>query len=178
MIADKNAGALEAVLFASGGPVAIADLAFALNTDVRTARKLIDGLAETYEIENRGIKIVGFDDSYQMCTSPEFFPFIEALGKTPKIRTLTPALMETLAIIAYRQPATKTDIENIRGVNADHAVNKLMEYGLVIDTGRADAPGRPVLFATSEDFLRLLGISSLDELPGLPEIPKAPGENG
>jgi len=172
MISDKNAGALEAVLFASGGPVALKDLASILNTDARAARKMIDGLAESYELENRGIKIVRFDDAYQMCTNPEFFPFIEALGKTPKTRALTPALMETLAIIAYKQPATKTDIENIRGVNADHAVNRRREYGLVNDAGRADAPGRPVLFATSEDFLRMIGISSLEELPGLPEISK------
>ena len=172
MILDKNAGALEAVLFASGGPVALTDLAFVLDTDIKTARKMMDGLADAYELENRGIKIVKFGDSYQMCTNPDFFPFIEALGKTPKIRTLTPTLMETLAIIAYKQPATKTDIESIRGVNADHAVNRLMEYGLVIDAGRADTPGRPVLFATSEDFLRMIGISSLEELPGLPEISK------
>ena len=171
MIEDKFAGAIEAMLFASGDAVPLDDLALALDTDRRTARKIINGLTERYEVENRGIKIIEFDDAYQMCTSPDYFEFIEALGKNPKKKPLSQAATETLAIVAYRQPVTKNEIENIRGVNADHAVNKLTEYGLVTELGRANAPGRPVLFGTTEEFLRRFGISSLNDLPELPEPP-------
>ena len=171
MIEDKFAGAVEAMLFASGDAVPLDDLAFALDTDRRTARRIINGLTERYEVENRGIKIIEFDDAYQMCTSPNYFEFIEALGKNPKKKPLSQATTETLAIVAYRQPVTKNEIENIRGVNADHAVNKLTEYGLVTELGRANTPGRPVLFGTTEEFLRRFGISSLEDLPELPEPP-------
>jgi len=169
MIEDRYASAVEAMLFACGDAVPLDDLADALGTDKRTARKIVAGLAELYELEQRGIRIVMLDDACQMCTNANYFEYIEALGKAPKQRSLSPAVLETLAIIAYRQPATKTDIENIRGVDANHAVNRLVEYGLVNEVGRADAPGRPVLFGTSEEFLRFFGLSSLKELPGLPE---------
>ena len=170
MIEDRYAGAVEAMLFASGDAIELADIAAVLGTDKRMARKIVEGLAERYELENRGIQIAALDDAYQMRTSPDYHEFIESLGKTSRKKALTPAVMETLAIIAYKQPATKADIENIRGVGADHAVNKLVEFGLVQETGRADAPGRPVMFGTSEEFLRYFGISSLKELPGLPAV--------
>ena len=174
MTDDKLAGAVEAILFAYGGAVDVSDIAEALDTDKRTARRIVNELAEKYSAEDRGIKIIELDDSYQMCTNPDYFEFVEALGKAPKKRALTQAVMETLAIIAYRQPVTKPDIENIRGVSADHAVNKLLDYGLVNELGRADAPGRPILFGTSEEFLRCFGISSLDGLPELPETLRDP----
>jgi len=170
MIEDRYASAVEAMLFACGDAVPLDDLADALGTDKRTARKIVAGLAELYELEQRGIRIVMLDDACQMCTNANYFEYIEALGKAPKQKSLSPAVLETLAIIAYRQPATKADIENIRGVDANHAVNRLVEYGLVSEVGRADAPGRPVLFGTSEEFLRFFGLSSLKELPGLPEF--------
>jgi len=169
MIEDRYAAAVEAMLFASGQAVPAAVLAAALNADKRTLRTVVRGLAERYIFENRGVRIIELDDSYQMCTNPEYYAFIEALGKAPKPKPLSQAVMETLAIIAYRQPVTKTDIENIRGVEADHTVNKLLEYGLVVELGRADRPGKPVLFGTSEEFLRRFGISSVNELPELPE---------
>ena len=169
MIEDRRAGAVEAMLFAAGEAVRLDDLAGALGTDRREARNLVKGLTERYETENRGIKIIELDGSYQMCTSPEYYEFIESLGRTQKRKPLSQAVMETLAIIAYRQPVTKSEIENIRGVGADHTVNRLLEYGLVNELGRADAPGRPVLFGTTEEFLRRFGISSLKELPGLSE---------
>ena len=173
MIEDRLAGAVEAILFASGGAVSLDALAGSLGTDRRGARAIADGLAERYEVENRGIKIIVLGDAYQMCTSPDYFPYIELLGKAAKKRQLTQAVTETLAIVAYKQPVTKTEIENIRGVDADHTVKKLLEYGLVAELGRADAPGRPVLFGTTEEFLRAFGISSLAGLPELPETESA-----
>jgi len=170
MIEDRYAGAAEAILFASGEAVDIEDIAAAIGADKRTARNILNGLAQRYLMENRGIKIIEFDGAYQMCTSPDYYEFIEALGKNVKKKPLSQAVTETLAIIAYRQPVTKTEIENIRGINADHAVNKLVETGLVNELGRADTPGRPVPFGTTPEFLRVFGISALKELPGLPEL--------
>jgi len=168
MIEDRLAGAAEALLFASGDAIDLEDIAAALGSDRRGARRVLKGLEDRYLIENRGIKIIELDGAFQMCTNPDFFEYIERLGKTPKKRPLSQAVMETLAIIAYRQPVTKHDIEDIRGVNADHAVNKLMEYGLAAELGRAETPGRPVLFGTTEEFLRRFGIASVNELPTLP----------
>ena len=156
------------MLFVSGGAVSVEDLADALKIDKKTVRRIAKGLADSYEVENRGVKIIEIDDSYQMCSNPEYFEYIEALGKAPKKKVLTQAIMETLAIIAYKQPCTKTDIENIRGVSADHAVNKLLDLGLISEIGRAETPGRPVVFGTSEEFLRSFGITDLSGLPKLP----------
>ena len=166
-------GAVEALLFMSGEGISLENIADALKTDKKTAKKIVDDLIQNYETEKSGIKIINYGDLYQMCTNPDYYFFIEAFRKTNKKRSLTPAVMETLAIIAYKQPVTKTEIENIRGVNADHTVNKLLEYGLVNEIGRAETPGRPILFGTSTEFLRHFGITGLNELPELPEKYKA-----
>ena len=107
------------------------------------------------------------DDSYQMCTSPDIYEYLIKIAKQPKKYVLTEVLLETLSIIAYKQPVTKSEIEKIRGVSCGHAVNKLVEYNLVTELGRLDAPGRPMLFGTTEDFLRSFGVSSIEELPEL-----------
>lgn len=120
---------------------------------------------------NGGIRILQLDTRYQMCTSPEYYDALIRVAKQPRKPVLTEVVMETLAIIAYKQPVTKAEIEKIRGVKSDHAVNKLVEYELVEEVGRLNAPGRPTLFATTEEFLRRFGVSSLEELPGLnPEV--------
>lgn len=124
-------------------------------------------MADRYEAEDRGVRIIELDNSFQMCTKPEAYEYLIRIAKQPKKYVLTDVLLETLSIIAYRQPVTKLEIEKIRGVKTDHAVNKLVEYELVQEVGRLDAPGRPILFGTTEEFLRHFGVTSLEELPNL-----------
>ena len=122
-----------------------------------------------YDEEDRGIHLIELDGSFQLCTKPEMYEYLIKIASQPKRRVLTDVLLETLSIIAYKQPVTKMEIEKIRGVSSDHAVNKLVEYNLVCELGRLDAPGRPMLFGTTEEFLRSFGVESVDELPVLNE---------
>ncbi len=163
----KEEAALEAVLFASGEAVEISKLAIAIEQDIRTTRLVMNHLMDKYNVKNRGIHIIRTDESYQMCTNPDYYSNVEQLVVIPQKRALSQTLLETLAIIAYKQPITKNQIEEIRGVNADHAVNKLVEYSLVIEKGRQETPGRPLLFGTSDEFLRYFGFASLQKLPML-----------
>ena len=126
-------------------------------------------MMDKYEVDDRGIKIIELDNAFQMCTKPEYYENLIKVASQPRKYTLTDVLLETLSIIAYKQPITKMEIEKIRGVSSDHAVNKLVEYGLAKELGRLDAPGRPMLFGTSEDFLRTFGVQSIDELPVISE---------
>ncbi|MCL2852953.1 MAG: SMC-Scp complex subunit ScpB [Defluviitaleaceae bacterium] len=160
---------VEALLFAAGEPIEARDIAKSLEIDIGTARSLVDNLSCKYDAEKRGITIVELDGSFQMCTNPRYFEYVKKVFGNAKKKPLTPALLETLAIIAYKQPITKVQIEHIRGVGADHSVNKLVEYSLVAECGRADTPGKPVLFATTGEFLKYFGISSLQQLPALEE---------
>ncbi len=160
--------AAEAILFAAGEAVDIKDLASALEQDIKTMRSIMQELCDDYE--NRGISIIQIDDSYQMCTRDEYFDSIKKLYQAPKRKVLSTTLLETLAIIAYRQPVTKAQIEEIRGVSADHAVNKLVEYELVDEVGRLDAPGKPILFGTTDEFLRYFGFKAVESMPELPEV--------
>lgn len=111
------------------------------------------------------MNLISLEDSWQMCTRSEFYDYLIRIAKAPKKYTLTDTLLETLSIIAYKQPVTRLDVEKIRGVNCDHAINRLVEYNLVEELGRLDAPGRPLLFGTTEQFLRSFGVGSLEELP-------------
>ena len=156
---------IEAVLFTMGESVETAKLAAAIEQDVSTTVKLIHNLMDRYEAEDRGIKIIELGDSFQLCTKPETYEYLIKVAAQPKKQVLTDVLLETLSIIAYKQPITKQEIEGIRGVSCDHAVNKLVEYGLVDEVGRLDAPGRPILFGTTESFLRSFGVRYVDELP-------------
>ena len=174
----KYESALEAILFASGESVELAKLAYCLDLDERTTKSLITNMIDRYDSENRGIKIIRIDSAYQMCTSDKYFEFVSRLIKAPAKKALSPVLLETLAIIAYKQPVSRSMIEDIRGVDASHAVNKLLEFNLICEAGRLDAPGKPILFATSEEFLKHFGLSSLDELPKLPEVSEEDLEEG
>lgn len=129
-------------------------------------------MAEGYEQADRGIRLLRLESSWQLCTKKEYYPALIRIVKEPEKANLTDVLMETLAIIAYRQPVTKLQIEKIRGVKSDHAVNKLIEYNLVRELGRMDAPGRPILFGTTEEFLRHFELSSLEQLPQVGEEEK------
>ena len=164
---EKLQSAVEAILFTMGDSVGLDKLADAIGHDEETSKKLIHSMMDRYEEEDRGIKIIELDNAYQLCTKKEMYEYLIRVAKQPKRYVLTDVLLETLSIIAYKQPVTKLEIEKIRGVKTDHAVNKLVEYGLVEETGRLDAPGRPLLFGTTEEFLRRFSIHSLDELPVL-----------
>lgn len=155
----------EAILFASGEAVSVKSIAFATEQDEKTVKAVISNLADKYIYEKRGIRIIQVGEGYQMCTNKDCFDYIKKLYQAPVRKTLSTTLLETLAIIAYKQPVTKGQIEEIRGVSADHAVNRLVEYGLVAERGRLDAPGKPILFGTTDEFLRYFGFSSLDNLP-------------
>lgn len=157
--------AIEAILFASGESVEAEKLAKAIELDTESTRKLLYEMMGRYDSEKRGIHIVEMDGAFQMCTRPEMFDYLVRIAKQPRKAALTDVVMETLSIIAYKQPVTKLELEQIRGVKCDHAVNKLIEYNLVKEVGRLDAPGRPLLFGTTEEFLRNFGVQSLADLP-------------
>ncbi len=158
---------IEAILFTMGDSVEVSRIAKVIEQDVKTTKKLIHNLMDRYEEEGRGIHIIELEDSYQMCTKKEMYEYLIQIAKQPKRYVLTDVVMETLSIIAYKQPVTKLEIERIRGVSSDHAVNKLVEYDLVKEVGRMDTPGRPILFGTTEEFLRRFSVQSVDELPGI-----------
>ena len=164
---SKIEGAIEAILFTMGESVELGKIAAAIGHDDKTTEKIIHQMMDKYNAEDRGIRIIELDGAFQMCTKKEMYEYLIRIAKQPKRHVLTDVLLETLSIIAYKQPVTKLEIEKIRGVKSDHAVNKLIEYNLVAEMGRLDAPGRPLLFGTSEEFLRRFGIQSTDELPNL-----------
>ena len=154
---------LEAVLFAAGSPVSVSRLAEVLIMDTPAVRGLLGHMAERFINEESGIILLETDDSYQLCTNPKYYEYAKRLLPGQPKRVLTQTLLETLAIIVYKQPVTKSVIEDIRGVNADHAVNKLLEYGLIEENGRLEAPGKPILFKTSKEFLQYFGLKSVNE---------------
>lgn len=158
---------IEAILFTMGDSVEVSRIAKVIEQDIRTTKKIIRNMMLRYEEEDRGIRILELEDSYQMCTKKELYEYLIQIAKQPKHYHLTDVVLETLSIIAYKQPVTRLEIERIRGVKSDHAVNKLIEYDLVREVGRLDVPGRPILFGTTEEFLRRFGVQSVDELPGI-----------
>ena len=163
----KAEAAIEAILFAVGDSVETEKIAKAIEHDKETTKKIIYHMMERYREEDRGIQIMELEDSFQLCTKRELYEYLIRVAKQPRRIVLSDVVMETLSIIAYKQPITKLEIEKIRGVKCDHAVNKLVEYDLVTELGRLDAPGRPILFGTTEAFLRQFGVHSLEDLPAL-----------
>ena len=164
---NKIKATIEAILFAAGEAVELDSIAKCVALDKETTRKMIYYMMDHYDSQDHGIYIVELDNSFQMCTKPEMYEALIKLINTPQKHELTDVLLETLSIIAYKQPITKAEIEAIRGVSSTHSVNKLLEYNLVCELGRMDAPGRPILFGTTIEFLRNFGIESLDELPAI-----------
>ena len=162
--------AIEAILFTTGRAVGSDELAKACETDIDTIRKTVREMAETWNASTRGTSIIELEDAWQMCTRKEYYPELITLELHPRKPKMTEVLLETLSVIAYKQPVTKAEIERIRGVNSDHAVNKLVEYNLVTELGRAKQPGRPILFGTTREFLRVFGVSSKDNLPEISPI--------
>lgn len=169
MSIEKTEAAIEAILFTMGESVEAEKIAVAIEHDVDTTVKIIHNMMDKYENEDRGIKIIELEGSFQLCTKEEYYDNLIRICSQPRRYTLTDAALETLSIIAYKQPVTKIEIEKIRGVNSDRSVNKLVELELVKEVGRLDAPGRPMLFGTTEEFLRTFGVGSIDELPVINE---------
>ena len=170
---EKNLPAIiEAILFVSGEPVNVADLAHALDMTVAEISPVLDALRDEYDKNQRGLKLNRFGMSVQLATRPDYAPQIERLLQPIQKQSLTQAAMETLSIIAYRQPITKSEIEAVRGVKCDYSVTSLMNKGLIEEVGRRESLGRPILYGTTEAFLSHFGIETLDDLPVL-EIPEA-----
>lgn len=159
--------AVEGILFAAGEPVKAAQLAMALDVEIKEINEAVDELKNEYNSSKRGFAIIDIDDGYQICSRPEYYTYIQLILGEQRRQALSNAAMETLAIIAYKQPVTKSSVEYIRGINSDGAVNRLVERGLVEEKGRLNAPGRPILYGTTVNFLRCFG---LENLSGLPEI--------
>lgn len=166
----KAKAVLEAILFTMGDSVEIDRLAAVIEEDKETTKKLLDEMAEAYQKEGRGIALTTLEGAVQLCTKSELYEYLIRIAKTPKKFVLTDTLLETLSIIAYKQPITRLEIEKVRGVSCDHAVNRLLEFELITEVGRLDAPGRPLLFGTTEQFLRSFGVKSIDELPELSAV--------
>lgn len=156
---------IEAVLFAMGDSVELSKLSHVLEMPEEDIREIIAKMNDKYKKQDRGIYIVELEDSVQLCTKPELYEYLIKVAKAPRKVVLTDTLIETLSIIAYKQPVTRLEVEKIRGVSCDHAINRLIEFNLIQELGRMDAPGRPLLFGTTEEFLRTFGVKSLGDLP-------------
>ncbi|MBS5793704.1 MAG: SMC-Scp complex subunit ScpB [Clostridiales bacterium] len=158
---------IEAILFAKGEPVSLKNIAYALGKKEEEANHIIENLMYKYEKEDRGLKIIKVDNSYQMCTNPNYFSYIKSLYNVPQKKTISQTLLETLAIVAYKQPITRAQIEHIRGVSCEHAINSLIKYELIEEKGRMDTIGKPILFGTTDYFLKYFGFSSLENMPNI-----------
>lgn len=160
-------GAIEAILYAAGYPVKYEKIAEVLGLDVKNTKKLIEHMSEEFNREDskRGILLLMFEETCQFCTKEQYAPYIrEALG-IRRGGNLSASSMEVLAIVAYNQPLTRSFVDQVRGVDSSYAMNSLIDKGLIEACGRLDAPGRPMLYATTEKFLRVFGLKSLSELP-------------
>lgn len=167
--------ALEAVLFASGEPVPVARLSLVFGVPEEDILVTADKLGEYYEKNGRGIRLLRLGGSLQLCSAPEHAKLIARVIEHRAAPKLSPSALEALAVIAYFQPVTRAYIEQVRGVDSSYTVSSLAEKGLIEPAGRLDAPGRPTLYRTTEAFLRVMGISSLEELPTLPDMSEADG---
>lgn len=161
----KIQGAIEAILFASGDAVALERIADVLGLDKPTAEKIMKDLADRFNEANGGIQIVKLENGWQMCTQPKFGEQVRAALDMRRNMPLSQAALEVLAVVAYNQPVTKAFVEQVRGVDCSGVLGSLTSKGLVEERGRLELPGRPLLYGTTSDFLRCLGISSLEELP-------------
>lgn len=164
---DEAGSGHRGASFTMGEAISAEAIGAVIGHDKATVIRLVHHLMDRYQNEKRGIRIIELDGSFQMCTSPEMYDYVIKLTHQPKKQVLTDVMLETLAIVAYKQPVTKAEIEQIRGVSCSHAINKLLEYGLITEAGRLNAPGRPILLATTEEFLRTFGVQSVEGLPSV-----------
>ena len=166
--------ALEAALFASGDSVPLKRLSLVLECDEEDVKKAAQELSEEYVFQGRGLRLLILNENCQMCSAPEYSKYAARVLEDRKSSSLSQPALEVLSIVAYYQPVTRVYIDRLRGIDSEYTVNMLCEKGLIEPCGRLDVPGRPVLYRTNETFLRSMGISSIDELPPLPEL--SPGE--
>ncbi len=162
---EQYEAAAEAILFAMGDAVELSTIANALEITEKEAKLILQRLQDRYREDNSGLQLIALEDAYQLCTKISQYEYLIRVAKQPKRQVLTDVALETLSIVAYRQPVTRAEIEKIRGVSCEHAINRLVDYGLIREVGRLEAPGRPILFGTTEEFLRCFGVSSTDDLP-------------
>ena len=163
---------LEAVLFAAGEPVAVERLCLGLDSDRPTIDAVAQKLMDQYKYERRGIRLVRLDASYQLCSAPEYADHVRKTLESRRPPKLSPPALEVLAVIAYFQPVTRAYVDQVRGVDSSYTVGLLLERELIEESGRLPVPGRPILYKTTKNFLRCFGLTSLEELPALPELPK------
>lgn len=161
-------GSLEALLFAAGEPLTVAQIAGIMQLDKPQVWELLTMLEESYNEENRGLYLRKVAGGYQLCAKPQHYALLKQLERVQEVK-LSAAAMETLAIVAFKQPVTRGEMEAIRGVKVDGVVNTLLEYGLICEAGRKEALGRPILYATTDKFLLTFGLNSLKDLPALPD---------
>ncbi len=157
--------AIEGILFATGEPVKVAKLAAVLDVDIEAVKEAVKILRYNYDTELRGFMIIEINDGYQLCSRPDYYNYIQEIIGEQRRQALSNAAMEALAIIAYKQPITRGQVEYVRGVNSDGAINRLIERDLIEEVGRLDAPGRPILYGTTLNFLRCFGLKSPKDLP-------------
>lgn len=165
---NKLKSIIEAILFAAGRPVSQKELVLSLEISEEDIENIISNMQEEYQQQARGIEIIKINHSYQLCTKKDLHDFIYSVLDKRNRPSLSNAALETLSIIAYNPKITRAEIEVIRGVSADACVYKLLEYGLIEESGKIDLPGKPMSYKTTDDFLRMFGYSSLEELPELP----------
>lgn len=165
---EKIKGVIESILFAAGREVKIGELMSALELSSEEVISAVNSLKEEYKEEKRGLEIINIEDAYQLCTKKENYEYIYPIFDKRSKPNLSNAALETLAIIAYNPRITRAEIEIIRGVNSDGTMYKLLDYNLIEEAGKLDAPGKPMTYKTSKEFLKMFGISSLSELPALP----------
>lgn len=157
--------AIEGILFAAGEAVKAAKLAVVLDVSIPDVEKAVEELKSEYDRDHRGFHIIEISDGYQICSRPEYYTYIRDILGEQRNQPLSNAAMEALAIIAYKQPVTRGMVEKIRGVNSDGCINRLYERGLIDEAGRLDAPGRPIMYKTTDTFLRCFGLKTPDDLP-------------
>lgn len=165
-------GRIEAILFVAGEPVRVEDLAKALNVSVRAVEIEIGKLRDEYDFHQRGFTLKHFGHQVQLATRALYAPDVIRLLQPVQKQSLTQAAMETLAVVAYQQPVTRAEVEQVRGVKCDYSLQSLMNKELIMEVGRKDTLGRPILYGTTENFLAHFGLSSLDDLPPMPEVPR------
>lgn len=166
--AEHPEAAISAILFAMGDSVEYAKLSSAIGYSVEETREIVLKMQKDFEEnKNFGLTIVELEGSVQMCSKTDMYEYLIKVAKIPKNMHLSDTALETLSIIAYKQPVTKAEIEKIRGVSCDHPINRLLEFNLITELGRLQAPGRPILFGTTEQFLRSFGVKSIEDLPDI-----------
>lgn len=166
------AGKIESVLFVAGEPVTLCALCSGLEEEAEAVQKALEELEQSYIAQGRGLRLMYTDKTAQLTTAPENGEAVEKVLTPIQKRSVSASMMETLAVIAYKQPVTRGEIEEIRGVRCEYAVTQLQKLGLIAASGRKDVPGRPLLFVTTDAFLHKFRMHSLEELPALPELPK------